>query len=141
MSTNFIWPEVHKIWIIMQICHHRAPKNQKRCLIRTLAAVWEVYISQNTHNKSSLAVILKGQSAFYDQQFARQFFWAKMVSPTFQHDHQVNPKNRPSKDSLTDAVSFVLFFNLPIASCIKRQLRFSLTFQLFLVQKGSCAFP
>ena len=37
--------------------------------------------------------------------FGVQFCPKKWVSPTFQSDRQVNPENRPSKDSKTAAVS------------------------------------
>ena len=53
---------------------------------------------------------------FYDERFLRYRFGTilglldpilakKWVSPIFQPDHQVNPENRPSKDSKTAAVS------------------------------------
>ena len=38
-------------------------------------------------------------------EFWVQFWPNKWVSPTFRPDHQVNPGNRPSKDSKTAAVS------------------------------------
>ena len=43
----------------------------KKCIFRALLVVWEVYISQNTHDKSSFVVILRAQPTFYQQQFAR----------------------------------------------------------------------
>ena len=47
----------------------------KYCIFRALPIVWGVCISENTHIKSSLAVILRGQPALYDQWFARCGFW------------------------------------------------------------------
>ena len=76
----------------------------KKCIFRALLVVWEVYISQNTHDKSSFVVILRAQPTFYQQQFARYGVWPqKWVLHTFQPDHQVSPENRPSKDSKTAA--------------------------------------
>ena len=81
-----------------------------------LLVFWEVNISENTHSKSSLAMILRSQPTFYDQQFVRFGFWAilglfvpilaqKMGSPSLQPDHLINPENKPSKDSETTASS------------------------------------
>ena len=81
-----------------------SPQKNKNKKKRALLVVWEVYISQNTHDKSSFVVILRAQPTFYQQQFARYGVWPqKWVLHTFQPDHQVSPENRPSKDSKTAA--------------------------------------
>ena len=51
-------------------------KIQKHCIFRALPVVWGVYMSQTTHRKSCLAVILRDQPTFYDQRVARCGYWA-----------------------------------------------------------------
>ena len=51
------------------------PQKTKNSIFRALSVVWEVFISETTHSKSSLAIILRGQLTFYDHQFARYGFW------------------------------------------------------------------
>ena len=97
-------PVIWKLWVFVN------------CIFRALPVVGGAYISYSSHSKRSLAVILRSQTTFYAQRFAKYEIWSilwllgpilakKWVSPTFQLDHQVNPENRPSKDFKTGAVS------------------------------------
>ena len=51
-------------------------QKQKIAFFRAFPIVWGLYISDNTHSKSSLAVILRCQSTFYHQRLKRYRFWA-----------------------------------------------------------------
>ena len=104
-AANLIWYIVFVISKLLKL-YIRAKKD----IFGALPVVWRTCILQNTDSKSILAVILKVQPTFCDQRFARYGFWAilvllspisdkKWVSSTFNHD--VNPENRPSKDSKT----------------------------------------
>ena len=56
------------------------PRNTKYCIFVALLVVRGVYISQTTHSKSSIAVILRDQPVFDDQRFATYGFWAMLGS-------------------------------------------------------------
>ena len=60
-----------------EIPSYKAQKRKtKKAFLGALPVVSVVYISQNTHSKSILVLILRGQPTFCNQQFARYGFWA-----------------------------------------------------------------
>ena len=59
-----------------EIPSYKAQKRKtKKAFLGALPVVSVVYISQNTHSKSILVLILRGQPTFCNQQFARYGFW------------------------------------------------------------------
>ena len=92
-STNFIPPAVHKIWKITQFGHYKAPKNKKIVFLGHFR-LFEGYSYIRTPTVNQFLCS----------------FWVVNQLPTILaqkmgYAHQVNPGNRPSKDSKTAAVS------------------------------------
>ena len=63
-----------------EFCHYKAPRNRKLYLYGKFGCLGlgggGMYISSNTHSKSNLTVILRGQPTFYDQRFVEYGFCA-----------------------------------------------------------------
>ena len=68
------WLHILYLLVLFFLCVNLKKKKK----IRELPVVWGVYISQITHSKSCLAVILSCQSTFYNQWFVRYGFLAAL---------------------------------------------------------------
>ena len=76
LRTPIVNPLLRSFWGVNQLYTTSGSRfMENHAIFRALSVVWEVFISETTHSKSCLAIILRGQPSFYDQQFARYGFW------------------------------------------------------------------